>query len=91
MKQFVLGIATAGVLAGVVALSRSEITAENQPAADPNAIQIEAAEKNPWTSLKLNNDPDQFHFAVVSDRTGGHRTRCSRARCSSSTFFSPRL
>ena len=75
MKQFVLGIATAGALAGAVALSRSEITAENRPAADPNAFQTEAGEKNPWTSLKLNNDPDQFHFAVVSDRTGGHRAK----------------
>ena len=75
MKQFVLGIATASALVGVVALSRSEITAENRPAADPNAFQTEAGEKNPWTSLKLNNDPDQFHFAVVSDRTGGHRAK----------------
>ena len=25
--------------------------------------------------LKLNDDPDQFHFAVVSDRTGGHRAK----------------
>lgn len=75
MKQFVLGIATAGALAGVVALSRSEITAENRPAADSNAILIESGAKNPWTSLKLNDDPDQFHFAVVSDRTGGHRAK----------------
>lgn len=28
---------------------------------------------NPWTSLKLNNDPKNFQFAVVTDRTGGHR------------------
>ncbi len=27
----------------------------------------------PWTSLDLNNDPCQFQFAVVTDRTGGHR------------------
>lgn len=74
MKQFVLGIATAGALVGVVALSRSETTAGNR-AADPNAIEIEAGAKNPWTSLKLNNDADQFQFAVVSDRTGGHREK----------------
>src|SRR5207237_1237921 len=29
----------------------------------------------PWTNLKLNTDPDQFQFAVVSDRTGGHREK----------------
>src|SRR5688572_16662733 len=28
---------------------------------------------NPWTSLKLNNDPKNFQFAIVTDRTGGHR------------------
>lgn len=27
----------------------------------------------PWTSLNLNNDPSRFQFAVVTDRTGGHR------------------
>jgi len=35
---------------------------------------IEAPEgPAPWTSLELNNDPCQFQFAVVTDRTGGHR------------------
>ena len=29
--------------------------------------------RNPWTNLKLNNDPDEFQFAIISDRTGGHR------------------
>jgi len=28
---------------------------------------------NPWTSLNLNNDPKNFQFAIVTDRTGGHR------------------
>src|SRR5262245_28208740 len=69
MKQFVLGIATAGALVGVVALSQSELTAENKAAADPNEIKIEVGEKNPWTSLNLKHDPNEFHFAVVSDRT----------------------
>lgn len=27
----------------------------------------------PWTHLELNNDPRNFQFAVVTDRTGGHR------------------
>lgn len=75
MRHFILGIVTAGALAGVVALSRSESATENKPVADPNVLQIESGEKNPWTSLKLNNDPDQFQFAVVSDRTGGHRDK----------------
>ena len=74
MKSFVLGIVTATALAGVVAMSRSPSAAETK-ADDPNALKIEAGDKNPWTSLKLNNDPDQFQFAVVSDRTGGHREK----------------
>ena len=28
---------------------------------------------NPWSGLELNNNPDQFQFLVVTDRTGGHR------------------
>ncbi len=27
----------------------------------------------PWTTLRFHNDPDSFQFAIVSDRTGGHR------------------
>jgi len=27
----------------------------------------------PWTSLDLNNAPENFQFAIVTDRTGGHR------------------
>jgi hypothetical protein len=75
MQQFILGIVTAGALVGVVVLSRNETTAGNKLPADPNAIAIEAGERNPWTSLKLNNDADQFQFAVVADRTGGHREK----------------
>ncbi|MDY3557648.1 metallophosphoesterase [Gemmata sp. JC673] len=76
MKQFVLGLATAGLLAGVVLLSRAGTATDSGTRADDNsAVKIEAGDKNPWTSLKLNNDPDQFTFAVVSDRTGGHREK----------------
>ncbi len=35
-------------------------------------IRVDAAQ-NPWTSLHLNNDPDNFHFIIVSDNTGGSR------------------
>lgn len=27
----------------------------------------------PWTNKSFDNHPDQFQFAIVSDRTGGHR------------------
>lgn len=31
------------------------------------------AGKKPYTSLEVNNDPGNFQFAIVTDRTGGHR------------------
>lgn len=34
---------------------------------------ITVEDRNPWTNLRLNNDPAEFQFVVVSDRTGGHR------------------
>ena len=37
-------------------------------------LKIQAYEgANPWTHLNLYNNPDNFQFAIVSDRTGGHR------------------
>ena len=43
----------------------------NNAAYDENmTIQVDAAQ-NPWTSLNLNNDPDNFQFIIVSDNNGG--------------------
>jgi hypothetical protein len=76
MKKFILGLTTVGTLVGILTLSRSESAPpDNKSGADPNAIQTESGKKNPWTNLKVNNDPDQFQFAVVADRTGGHREK----------------
>jgi predicted phosphodiesterase len=37
-------------------------------------LKIQASDgANPWTHLNLYNKPDNFRFAIVSDRTGGHR------------------
>lgn len=33
----------------------------------------ESADANPWTHLSANNNPDNFQFAIMSDRTGGNR------------------
>jgi serine/threonine-protein phosphatase CPPED1 len=75
MRQFIPGIATLGVLAGILTLSRSESASNNLATDDPNAIKAESGTKNPWSNLKVNNDPEQFQFAVVADRTGGHREK----------------
>ncbi len=41
---------------------------------DKATVQIQQSTgANPYTSLDLNNDPDKFHFAIVTDRTGSHR------------------
>src|SRR5688500_11061586 len=42
--------------------------------AQPQDLRVSADPgPNPWTSLNLNNHPRNFQFAIVSDRTGGHR------------------
>jgi 3',5'-cyclic AMP phosphodiesterase CpdA len=62
----------AAVLVLVAAAARSRVQLQAPPAVD---LRAEAAERNPWTNLRLNNDPADFRFAFVSDRTGGHRAR----------------
>jgi hypothetical protein len=58
----------------VVVLSFAAAYSRNQgPPSDGLVVQVE--ERNPWTHLRLNNDPGEFRFALVSDRTGGHRAR----------------
>jgi serine/threonine-protein phosphatase CPPED1 len=46
----------------------------NQASA-PADVQVQVESRNPWTHLRVNNDPAEFRFAIVSDRTGGHRAR----------------
>lgn len=40
---------------------------------EPNLKIQTSKQANPWTHLNLYNDPDNFQFAIVSDRTGEHR------------------
>jgi 3',5'-cyclic AMP phosphodiesterase CpdA len=72
MKKLLPACGAFAVLAVAVALSQSQTTA---PPADGGGLQIQSEGKNPWTNLKLNTDAEQFQFAVVSDRTGGHREK----------------
>jgi hypothetical protein len=44
--------------------ARSEIIGE---------LDVAVEERNPWSHLRVNNDPAEFQFAIVSDRTGGER------------------
>jgi serine/threonine-protein phosphatase CPPED1 len=36
---------------------------------------LQQDEQSPQSKARLNNDPGTFQFAIVSDRTGGHRAR----------------
>ncbi len=36
-------------------------------------IKAQARDRNPWSHLNVNADPDHFQFAIVADRTGGSR------------------
>lgn len=39
----------------------------------PKAIDVRTESVNPWTHLDVKADPRDFQFAIVTDRTGGHR------------------
>jgi len=55
------------ILCAVVSLAFA-----HSPFAEDFAPDVET-EKKPWTSLDALNNPDAFQFAIVTDRTGGHR------------------
>lgn len=76
MRTLLVLAATIGLLAGTIWLSQTGAT-DPSSSRDVNAaaIQIDKAAQNPWTHLQVNDDPQQFHFAVVADRTGGHRPK----------------
>src|SRR4051794_25878598 len=65
MRRLFGALAVLALMFGV-AFTRSE----RPPSAE---LQIKVAERNPWNHLRLNNNPADFRFAFVSDRTGGAR------------------
>src|SRR5262249_48878560 len=62
-RLFLWGLVVS-VLIAAAALSRNN---QGTPAGD---LQVEVEDRNPWTHLRLNNDPGDFQFVVISDRTG---------------------
>jgi hypothetical protein len=68
MKRILFASLAVALLVGAAALSSTQKLIK----AD---LQVDIEARNPWTHLKLNNEPETFHFVVVSDRTGGHRAR----------------
>ncbi len=55
----------------LILLSDTALAQDNdQPA---TIIVDQSGSVHPWNHLKVNNDPDNFQFAIVTDRTGVHR------------------
>jgi hypothetical protein len=68
MKRLSILVAAVVVLVVAAARSRQQIPISAEPL-------VKVEERNPWTNLRFNNDPAEFRFVIVSDRTGGHRAR----------------
>lgn len=71
MKRLAAVATTFAVLAMAAAFSLSGAATNKAPTGGDLQIDIEG--RNPWTNLQLNNDRNNFQFAIVTDRTGGHR------------------
>jgi hypothetical protein len=73
MKRFLMLALAVGLL-GVAAVWSVARPDRSSDAAGVGRFDVQIDEKkNPWTGLTPNWSPDQFQFAVVADRTGGHR------------------
>ncbi len=71
MNKLLIALLTGSALLAAVYFSQK--LPADAPAASPMKIDVATDGKNPWTHLNINNSEQQFQFAVVSDRTGGHR------------------
>jgi serine/threonine-protein phosphatase CPPED1 len=72
MKRFAYAAVAGAALVGAVALSQPAAKSTSTP---DGSLKVQAEDRNPWTHLKLNNDREEFQFAIVSDRSGGHREK----------------
>lgn len=61
------------VLATTLSLSGAAKTSGATSTPTGGDLQIEIGQRNPWTNLELNTRRSDFQFAIVTDRTGGHR------------------
>ena len=68
MKRLLFSFLTIGLLIAAAAFS-------NRPSPPSDDLRVKVEDRNPWTHLRLNNDPDEFHIAIVSDRTGPRSSR----------------
>jgi hypothetical protein len=72
MRKLLLVLATAGCITAAVVLSQAQPNRLADAGAGARFV-VTRESKNPWTSLTPNVAADPCQFAIVSDRTGGHR------------------
>lgn len=68
-----LAVVAVGGVAVLFAARADKAPEATATSASPKFEIDDSAKKNPWTGLTPNWSPEQFQFAVVADRTGGHR------------------
>lgn len=73
MKKLLVGLGAACLVG--LALTLSGATRFEDKTTPVGGLQIQSEKRNPWSHLNLNNNPNDFQFAIVSDRTGGHRAK----------------
>ena len=67
MRRLLLVLGVAGLLCAAVAWSESQVP--------PPGFRLSDDSRKLVSRTQPNDEPDSFQFAVVSDRTGGHRSR----------------
>jgi 3',5'-cyclic AMP phosphodiesterase CpdA len=75
VKKLLLAAAVLCVLGVVVIASQNRPTAVTAAGPGGGFGGLEPGDKTPWTGTRPNAGNGQFQFAVVSDRTGGHREK----------------
>lgn len=73
MKKPLLALVALCAVTGIALLATSPTKSGKAAPESAGGFAVEKQDKNPWTSLTPNADPEQFQFAIVSDRTGSHR------------------
>lgn len=67
--SFVILLALSGLPLSILA----QADAEAEPETDENFSSRVTTQQKPWTKREFRNDPKDFQFAIVTDRTGGMR------------------
>jgi 3',5'-cyclic AMP phosphodiesterase CpdA len=73
MRRALAALFAGAAVLAVVGLTGGQKPPEPPPRGAGDTIQADVEQRNPWTSLDLDDAPDDFPFAVVSDRTGAER------------------